>query len=281
MIKEIILEFRLMPLNQPFSRRNQYSTAKEITVREDAPKNLRYFALQAAADLGWQPSQLRDIVCRVLRTVPDSNNWSDGNMWKEAEWLVERCDWFRVYDIIEAIHALMYKNDEKYRFKTNLAARYAEAVNEFCVEEGIGWQLVNGEIITRGDEPFELVVKEGTTALQTSERPTAASHLHEALQDLSRRPQPDLPGSVYHAMGTLECVARDISGDGNATLGEILKSYPDLLPKPLDEAASKIWGYASNQARHVTEGRAPSREEAALLVGLSAVLSTYLTRKQA
>jgi hypothetical protein len=101
------------------------------------------------------------------------------------------------------------------------------------------------------------------------------------LQDLSRRPQADLPGAVYHAVGSLECVARDISGSGNGTLGEILKRYPELLPKPLDEAAIKVWGYASNEARHVTEGRAPSREQAELVVGLSAVLSTYLTRKQA
>jgi hypothetical protein len=144
---------------QPFSKRNRYSPAREIAVREDAPQNLRYFALQAAADLDWAASQLRDVVCRVLRAVPDSNNWSDGNIWNEVEWLVERCDWFRVYDIIEAIHARMYKEDEKYRFRTNVAANYAEAINEFCVEEGIGWQLVGGEIVTRGDEAFEVVVK--------------------------------------------------------------------------------------------------------------------------
>jgi hypothetical protein len=280
MIGDIIIEI-FMPPEQPFSKRHRYSAPKEISVWEDAPKNLRYFVLQAAIDLKWEPSQLLEVVCRVLRAVPDSSNWSEyPNIWNEVEWLVGRCDWFRVYDIIEAISAHMYKEDENCRFRTNVAARYAEAINEFCVEEGIGWQLVNGEIVTRGDEAFEVVVKEGTAALQASERPTAATHLHEALQDLSRRPQADLPGAVYHAVGSLECVARDISGGGNATLGEIVKRYPDLLPKPLDEAAAKIWGYASNEARHVTEGRAMSREEAELLVGLSAVLSTYLTRKQ-
>jgi hypothetical protein len=52
-----------------------------------------------------------------------------------------------------------------------------------------------------------------------------------------------------------------------------------LLPKPLVEALSKVWGYASNEARHVLEGREISREEAELLVGLSAIVSTYLMRK--
>ena len=73
---------------------------------------------------------------------------------------------------------------------------------------------------------------------------------------------------------------RDLTGDSKATLGEAVKRYPGLLPKPLDTALSQIWGYASNEARHVQEGRETSREEAELLVGLAAALSTYLTRKQ-
>ena len=74
-------------------------------------------------------------------------------------------------------------------------------------------------------------------------------------------------------------VARDLVGDPKATLGEVVKRNPDLLPKPLDTALSQLWDYASNGARHVQEGREPSREEAELLVGLAAVLATYLTRK--
>ena len=271
-----------MALEQPFSKRNRYSGGtKEITLREDAPANLRYFVMQAAVDVGWGAFQLRDVVCRVLRAVPDSSNWSEyPNVWNEVEWHLERCDWFKVYDIIEAIYARMYKEDKGKRFSTKVAAEYAEALNDFFVEEGIGWQLVDGHIVTRGTEAFEAVVTDATAALEASKRPTAAKHLHEALQDLSRRPEADLPGAVYHAMGSLECVARDLTGDAKATLGEVLKRYPGLLPKPLDTALSQIWGYASNEARHVLEGRETNREEAELLVGLAAALSTYLTRKQ-
>jgi hypothetical protein len=149
----------------------------------------------------------------------------------------------------------------------------------FFIDEGIGWQLTTGQILTRGPEAFETMVTEAASALETSKRPTAAGHLHEALLDLSRRPEPDLPGAAYHAMGSLECVARDLVGDPKATLGEILKRHPGLLPKPLDTALSQVWGYASNEARHVLEGRGISREEAELLVGLSATVSTYLFRK--
>jgi hypothetical protein len=275
----------LMALEQPFSKRNRYSSgAKEITIREDAPENLRYIVLQTAIDLDWRPSALRPILCRVLRVPPDPNSrkeypnaWGDPNVWEEVQDLMYGCDWFKVYDIIEALHAQLAKNDQT-RGGTD-AAQFAEALNEFFIEEGIGWQLVDGKIVTRGTEAFEAVVTDATSALETSQRPTAAKHLHEALEDLSRRPQADLPGAAYHAMGSLECVARDLTGDPKATLGVILKRHPGLLPKPLDEALSQVWGYASNEARHVVEGREISREEAELLVGLSATVSTYLMRK--
>ena len=273
-----------MTLEQPFSKRNRYRTPKEITLREVAPENLRYFVVQTAKDLGWGPASLRPIVCRVVRVSPDPSNWTEyPNVDDEVNRLVSECEWFKVYDIIEALYAAMAKQDAitrktAPRFAHN-ASKFAEEVNDFFIEEGIGWQLVDGRIITRGTEAFEAVVSEATGALQASERPTAANHLHEALQGLSRRPQPDLPGAVYHAMGALECLARDVTGDPKATLGEVLKRNPGLLPKPLDVALSQVWGYASNEARHVEEGREPGRDEAELVVGLCAAISTYLTRK--
>lgn len=81
-------------------------------------------------------------------------------------------------------------------------------------------------------------------------------------------------------MGALECVARDLACDPKATLGEILRRYPGLLPKPLDTALSQVSGFALNEARHVEEGREPDRDEAELVLGLSAAISGYLIRKQ-
>lgn len=269
----------MMAPAQPFSKRHGFRVSpKEITVREDAPNSLRYFVLQTAVDLGWRPSFLRDILCRVLRVRPDRSNWSEyPNIWGEVEYLMDSCPWFKVYDIIEELYSRAAASDE--RTGGENARVFADEVNDFFAEEGIGWQLVDGQILTRGPEAFEMLVTEAASALETSERRTAAKHLHEALQDLSRRPEADLPGAAYHAMGALECVARDLTGDAKATLGDILKRHPGLLPKPLDSALSQVWGYASNEARHVLEGREISRDEAELLVGLSATVCTYLLRK--
>lgn len=118
-----------------------------------------------------------------------------------------------------------------------------------------------------------------TETLEDAGRSTASREIHEALRALSRRPEADLTGAVYHCMATVESVARDASGDPKATLGEILKRLPHLLPKPLDQAASKLWGYASDQAHHMNETNILEREEVELVVGVAASLATYLTKK--
>ena len=96
---------------------------------------------------------------------------------------------------------------------------------------------------------------------------------------LSKRPESDLRDAVIHAIGCLECVARDVAGDKKATLGDILKKYPGLVPRPLDKAIEQMWGYASNEARHVAEGQQLGREEAELMVGMAATMATYLSKK--
>ena len=268
-----------MPKGESFSRPNPNTgEGKEITIREDAPEGLRFAVLETARELEWGPSSLRNIVCKVLRVRPDPSNWSEyPNIWGEVQDLVYACDWFKVYDIIEAVYDAMLRNDREQGGSD--AKKFAAEINSYFVEEGIGWQLVDGQVVTRGTEAFEAVVSDAAKALKKSGRPTAASHIHEALQDLSRRPKPDLPGAIYHGMGALEAVARDLAGNSKATLGEVLKRNPTLVPKPLDTALSQVWGYASNEARHVEEGREPQREEAELVVGLAAVVATYLTKK--
>lgn len=138
--------------------------------------------------------------------------------------------------------------------------------------------MVDGLLESRGPESFETVVDEARRVLDELGLRTARQEIHEALRDLSRRPDPDITGAIQHAMAGLECVARELAGS-KATLGEVLKQNPDLLPKPLDDAISKMWGYASERGRHLREGRAPSRSEAELVVGVAAATCAYLSAK--
>lgn len=270
----------------PFSKRHGYAgTAREITTREAAPESLRFVVIETGRELDWGPSALRTTICRVLRTPPDESNWSEyPNIWGEVQQLIYRCEWFKVYDIIEALHARMEKHDEEQRRQDGRdsedAVKFAQALNDYFIEEGVGWQLVNGAIVTRGEEAFEVAVKTAQAELDDAGRPTAAGRIHDALQALSRRPEPDAAGAISHAIAALECVAGDITGNDKATFGDVLKSHPELFPGGLKKGLEGIWGYSCNEgARHGKEGKELEREEAELIVGLAAVVATYLNGK--
>jgi AbiJ N-terminal domain 4 len=177
------------------------------------------------------------------------------NIWSEVQYLIYGCDWFKVYDIIEALYARMQEHDRG--GGGNDAPKFADALNQFFIEEGIGWQLEDGEIVTRGTEAFEAAVHTAVSELKNSGRPTAATRIQEALYALSRRPEPDLAGAISHAIAALECVAGDITGDTKATLGDFLKHHPDLFGT-LRKALEGIWGYACNEGAR-PERRASNR----------------------
>jgi hypothetical protein len=146
-------------------------------------------------------------------------------------------------------------------------------------EENIPWRMDNdGEIAYKGSEAFESTVHIATSQLAKAGRKTAKDEMHKALGGLSKRPHPDLTGAVHHAMAALECVASDVCGEKGETLGQIVKRHPNKFPPPIGEAVSKLYGFASDKGRHITEGGEPDLKEAELIVGIAATVATYLSR---
>lgn len=271
----------------PFSRRHGYRGQREITVREDAPEGLRIGLLQILHDdLELTYKEIRQVVCNTLRTLPDSYNSSEiPNVRDEVSGILQNCAWYHIYDIIEAFYRYLESRTNLREIVANeiISAQelFPQQINQLFEEEGIGWQMIEGQIITRGPEEFEHTVGEAVARADEAGFQTAKRELEEARRDLSRRPEPDITGTVQHCMAALECTARTVSGDERATLGEIIARHAGELeiPRPLANAIERMWGYASEMARHLREGRVPAREEAELLLSTSAALITYLIQK--
>jgi hypothetical protein len=255
-----------------FSKRFGHFTLneKEITVREDAPQGLRDYVRVAFYDLGKQPSELLPIVCKVLKVAPESNWTEFPNIDYEIKSHLANCDWFFVYDLIELI---LQKLNAKERLN------FSEEINEFFIMNGIGWKINENQIETRGDEVFETAVKNVVEVLEVAKLDTAKTEITEAIIDLSRRPTPDITGAIQHSLACLECVSREITGDRKLTMGKIIEKHPNIVPKPLDSAIEKIWGFASNQGRHLQEGQVPEYLEAELVVELTSAITTYLGKR--
>ena len=256
------------------------SSTKEIVVRNDAPDGLRGASIIIANEAGLSPIPKRSLICRVLRERPDSNNWSEYPIADEVEQLIDNCEWFEVYDIIEEIYKVLFKSYGIYKDTDMSSAEYfSKEINKYFKKEGIGWQLKDGQVQIRGTEVFEETTKKAIDILDIAEKETARHEIHQALSDLSRRPTPDITGAIQHSLAALECVARDACGDSKATLGEIIKKYSNIIPSPLDKSIEKAWGYASEFGRHLREGKTPEFEEAELLVGIASAVVTYLVKK--
>ena len=258
-------------MDERFSRRHGFQGVEpEITVRQDAPRDLRSALVYIAYESRFKPMRLRRLVCRILRVAEDPDNNSDSYIDREVRRVLMECPWYEVYDVIEEIQRELADSETD---------QFNDEINRYFRREGIGWQLSDSQIEVRGPETFEVAVRGALDTLQEGEHLTAHNELREALGDLSRRPEPDITGAIQHAMAALECVAREVTGDTRATLGKILGDNPDLLPRPLDQALEKVWGYASEKARHVREGELPEYEEAELLLSITGGVSGYLIKK--
>lgn len=259
-----------------FSDRYNYNDTAiaEITIREDAPSEMRYAVVQIAESLGIKPTKLRELICKVLLEQPDSFNWSEyPNVWEEVQQLIANCTWHRVYDIAETIYeSLEQSNIEK-------ANKFSNRLNQYFREKGIGWEMHDGQIIFRGTENFASTTETAVESLEEAGLNSAANEIREAVQDISRRPKPDITGAVQHAFAALESTSREVTGNSKRTLGQNIRDLD--LPNPLDSAIEKLWGYASNRGRHIQEGKDIQADEAELMVIIACATCTFLLKRNA
>jgi hypothetical protein len=261
-----------------FSEHHGYARQADITVREGAPDDLRsYILLVANSQLDFSWFFLEKILCLALKE-PSQGSEHDYQLRKEVGYRLGACDWFKVYDFIQVLYDHIDKHDGEYH--QHRGSEFTALMNSYFVEKGIGWQLVNGKVITRGGEAFEGTVKTAIGVLKEVGRPTAASHLHNAIVALSVRPNPNTAGAVSHATSAVECVLGDVTTQSGMTFSEYLKQHPNLFHGALSKGLDRLYGYASDEgARHGKEGTLPKPEDAEFVVATCAAVCTLLTRK--
>ncbi len=262
------------------------SPAKRFSVRQgiepepspsldEAPQPLRFFLLKyLQGKYVAYPAQAAEILEQFLRRPGLENefyNLHDSTVWKRMYSYIEEFKWWEVYEFAEAVFHSVASNN-RYQgegFRTEL--------NKVFAEHNIPYRMFGGEIVYKGSESFESTVSTAKSVLAARGRKTAKDEIHKALEDLSRHP-PDLTGAVHHAMAALECVAKAVCGEECETLGQVIKKHPDKFPAPLGDAVSKLYGFASEKGRHITEGGEPDPKEVELIVGIAATVATYLSR---
>ena len=246
--------------------------SKPIVVRYEAPEGFRYYLSNLLLQMNrGSLKYLRSILCKAAMISPDPSNWGENDFMKsEIGEIIERCEWYRVYEIIEVAYEEIIPDEDK--------QEYEDIINEYFLEKGIGWKMERGELTVRGEDAFERDIASTKETLSAAGLTTSATEIKEAINDLSRIPYPDITGAIQHAGAALECVARETVGSKD-TLGALIKSHPEIVPAPINEVVSKLFGFASEKGRHLKEGNVPTFEEAELVVHLASSLCTYLCKK--
>lgn len=172
--------------SQPFSARQGYGPEdKPITVREDAPSELREAILMLVESLGMSPHDMRGLICHVLLIRPDPNNWSPPNVWHEVNYLMDNAHWYKVYDIAESFHAKLVLDNPK------AAIEFKRQLNEFFLEKGLGWELQNGQITSRGSDVFTESSDDTPQTLEKADFQRAVNETgeasHEHLTDTNKK----------------------------------------------------------------------------------------------
>ena len=83
------------------------------------------------------------------------------------------CEWFKFYDFVEEMCRSLSNSTAEHAEERS--AQFQDALNEFFVDEGIGWQMIDGEVVTRGTETFESNVHGAVDALKTVGRARQAT----------------------------------------------------------------------------------------------------------
>lgn len=273
-------------MNETFSARHGFRAPDApITVREDAPAELREAILMLSRRVGLRPLGLREVICEALLVLPNDNNWPEyPNVWDEVVELMQKAPWYEIYNIVEAIYAKLSFHQALLEFNTSESPHQAllefeRRLNDFFVENGIGWELRKGKITYRGSGAFARSVHEVPDLLDESGFTRAANEMQEAVKDISRRPKPDITGAIQHAMAALEAVAREVTGQSKPTLGKLVPMLD--LPNPLDKAIHKLWGYTSERGRHIREQRQTiEHSEAEFVVAIAGSLCAFMTQRK-
>lgn len=145
------------------------------------------------------------------------------------------CEWNEVYDLIEFIVRLYSKEKP----------RLADFLNQVLARELAGYKLIDGKLVNITGPEESLMLEE---ALADTRFAPVTAHLERALSLLADRKQPDYRNSIKESVSAVEAMARVVSQNPKATLGEALKilDRKGRLHPSLKDGFSKLYGYTSD-----------------------------------
>ncbi len=182
-------------------------------------------------------------------------------------------EWYRYYDFLE------------YLMKTEILQAFrdiiAKEVNKIFKEENIECRIINNLVVPIIDEEE---IKEIKTAQKVDDRyETVKIHLQKALELYAKRPRPDYKNSIKESISAIEALARIITNNPSATLGDLTKEIS--IHPAFRDGLNKIYGWTSDEGgiRHSQKDYKDylesGEDEARFMLVLAHAFVNYITKK--
>lgn len=148
------------------------------------------------------------------------------------------CEWYEVYDFLEFI---VQQNNVGLS-----TGRITDALNNVLVRELSAYRIVSNVVTDITDEAEIEMLEQ---ALEDDRFSGVAGHLASALDHYSNRAHPDYRNSIKESISAVESMARIVSGNPKATLGDALKTIAarGALHTSLKDGFLKLYGYTSDE----------------------------------
>src|SRR5260370_14111 len=122
-----------------FSLRLGIEPGADQPIFEDAPARLRYSLFQflrQQVSYPWHVAKiLGDVLCRA-ELLNAHWNPHDPTCWTKLYKYVAKCEWWEIYNLIEAVHA-----ENQGLVPNHARAIFRKEMNKVFGEESIGWKL--------------------------------------------------------------------------------------------------------------------------------------------
>ncbi len=177
--------------------------------------------------------------------------------------------WHRIYSLIEFV---IEEGGDRYR------PILVSSFNSALEREGSGFRIVDNYVVPI-TSPEEMSAVEDAFSNATAYQ-GISEHLSAAVRMLSDKQNPDYRNSIKESISAVECLARHLTGDPSAVLGQALKVLEKKhhLHPALNKAFSSLYGYTNdaNGIRHslMDDGTALTSADARwMLISCSAFIN--------
>lgn len=190
-------------------------------------------------------------------------------------WYQNKAGWNEVYDFVE-----FFARPQPH---FNISS-FITKCNRVMEREMSGYRFVGNEIALITSETEIKAIEEAVAVAAMTGLRGVETHLKTALHHFADRSTPDYRNSIKESISAVEAVARAITGNKKATLGEALKRIDNeiALHESLKKGFSSIYGYTSDDdgIRHglTDEPNVGSDDARFMLVSCSAFVH-YLIEK--